>query len=121
MSNQTKNLSLPQTALVSFILQRVFIEEKLSEGHTKTAIWKVLSDAKMIEMSYNHFRRLCNSQLGHRKRRSESPSPEKRDTAINDVSLSQNPQPATLGPVANRPREKKKFEADLNMLDREFT
>jgi hypothetical protein len=121
MSNQTKNLSLPQTALVSFILQRLFIEEKLSEGHTKTAIWKVLSDAKLIEMSYNHFRRLCNSQLGHRKRRSESAGSEKRATAIDDIHLSQNARPVTQGPVANRPREKKKFEADLNMLDREFT
>jgi len=121
MPSPTSEIQLPQTALVGFILQRQFIEEKLALGHTKTAIWKGLVDAKLIDMSYNHFRRLCNSQLGHRKRRASSASSEGRQIASDDTPSVSPSKPTGRGPVANRPTEKKKFEVDLNMVDREFT
>lgn len=61
-----KELSLEKSCLVDFLTHKAFIQEKLLEGYSRHSVWKGLYDAKMINVTYSYFLRLCRAQFPER-------------------------------------------------------
>jgi hypothetical protein len=98
MSNY-KQLSLEKSCLVDFLTHRAFIQEKLSEGYSRHSIWKGLFDAKMIDMTYSYFLRLCRAQLQEKSRN----APRKALHADHIIQKSDETPPTQDSPAPSRP------------------
>ncbi len=117
----SKELIFQKSCMVGFLTHRNLIEEKVSQGYSRLSIWKTLSDAKMIDMTYSYFLRLCRAQLGSKSKTSRQPAQETR-TPAPSPRLSQStskpasqeiPAPETLGGFRMDPNRPIRPDVDL--------
>lgn len=102
-----KDLSLEKSCLVDFLTHRAFIQGKLLEGYSRHSIWKGLSDAKMVTMTYSYFLRLCRAQF-HGKIETVPGKMTKSEpqTPGNTRAAASNSERRALGPTSEPPQEK---------------
>ena len=99
-----KELSLEKSCRVDFLTHKVFIQEKLREGYSRHSIWKGLSNAKMIDMTYSYFLRLCRLHLDHKTAPKKPLNSEPLGQKFEEAPMTQDsPRP---NPPSELPEEK---------------